>query len=145
MESNLTKAAIRLLGFQITEFVFKRKSQGFDPLVTASKSNLHIENRAKPINEDKSLFVVELEAIVTDESDSFELRATLQTLFKYEGLVDVAFLSSPFVNLNAPAIAYPYLRSFITTVTATGGYNPIILPAINFANAQPREKKSSGE
>ncbi len=36
----------------------------------------------------------------------------------------------PFININAPAIMFPYIRSFISTLTANLGVNfaPIIIP-----------------
>lgn len=37
------------------------------------------------------------------------------------------------ILMNATAILFPYVRSFITTITAQSGIEPLILPAINFA------------
>jgi preprotein translocase subunit SecB len=42
------------------------------------------------------------------------------------------FISSHFPVVNAPAIAYPFMRSFVSTVTLNAGYEPVILPTINF-------------
>jgi len=44
-------------------------------------------------------------------------------------------LQNSFVNVNAPAIMFPYVRSFITTVTSNVGQNivPIIIPAQFFS------------
>ena len=38
--------------------------------------------------------------------------------------------SKPFINTNAPAIMFPYVRSFLSTLTANlgAGFPPIILP-----------------
>ena len=38
--------------------------------------------------------------------------------------------SKPFIDINAPAIMFPYVRSFISTLTANlgEGFPPIILP-----------------
>ena len=43
------------------------------------------------------------------------------------------FLHSHFTSVNAPAIAYPYLRSFITSSLVNAGYAAMHLPTINFA------------
>ena len=37
-----------------------------------------------------------------------------------------------FVQVNAPAIAYPFMRAFIATILLNAGYEPPMLPAINF-------------
>ena len=42
------------------------------------------------------------------------------------------FKVSDFPKINAPAIAFPYLRAFISNVTLQSGFNPVMLPSINF-------------
>ena len=39
---------------------------------------------------------------------------------------------SKFFTINAPAIAYPFLRSFVSNFLLSSGFKPIILPTINF-------------
>ena len=46
--------------------------------------------------------------------------------------IDEVFQKSPFVKINAPAIAYPYLRSTVSTLTLLAGFPVTILPTINF-------------
>ncbi|MEI6407757.1 MAG: protein-export chaperone SecB [Bacteroidota bacterium] len=41
-------------------------------------------------------------------------------------------IESPFALINAPAIAFPYLRSFISLLTLNAGCPPAFLPPINF-------------
>lgn len=50
--------------------------------------------------------------------------------------VDDEFKKSHFPSVNAPAIAYPYLRTFVSQFLLLSGYNPQILPTINFVNMQ---------
>ncbi len=42
------------------------------------------------------------------------------------------FKQSHLPTVNATAIAYPYLRSMISSITLNAGYAPIILPTVNF-------------
>ena len=37
-----------------------------------------------------------------------------------------------FTKINAPAIAYPYLRAYISNLTLQSNGDPVILPTINF-------------
>ncbi|MCK5899164.1 MAG: protein-export chaperone SecB [Methylococcales bacterium] len=39
---------------------------------------------------------------------------------------------SHFFYINAPAISFPFLRAYIGNLTLSSGFDPIILPAINF-------------
>lgn len=52
--------------------------------------------------------------------------------FEAEQPIEKAFLDSPFAKVNAPAIAFPYLRSFVSFLTLNSGYRPAILPTVNF-------------
>jgi preprotein translocase subunit SecB len=40
---------------------------------------------------------------------------------------------SHFVRRNAPAIAFPFLRSYVAHITLLAGYKPLILAPLNFA------------
>ena len=42
------------------------------------------------------------------------------------------FKISHFPKINAPAIAYPYLRAFVSNLTLQSGVDPAMLPTINF-------------
>lgn len=50
-----------------------------------------------------------------------------------EGKVDDAFKTSHFPKVNAPAIAFPFLRAMISTITLQAGLRPVMLPSINFS------------
>ena len=50
------------------------------------------------------------------------------------------FLNSEFALVNAPAIAYPFLRSFISNLTLNAGYHPVILPTVNFVKLYQDQK-----
>lgn len=50
-----------------------------------------------------------------------------------EGKVDDAFKNSHFPKVNAPAIAFPFLRAMISTITLQAGLRPVMLPSINFS------------
>lgn len=36
-----------------------------------------------------------------------------------------------FIEINAPAILFPYIRAHITTITSLSGIKPVILPTLN--------------
>lgn len=47
-----------------------------------------------------------------------------------------------FFNSSAPAILFPYIRAYITSLTALSGIQPIILPTINLSG---RNNKNNQE
>lgn len=50
------------------------------------------------------------------------------------------FTASPFPIVNAPAIAYPYLRSFVSLLILNSGFDPIVLPTVNFQELLKKRK-----
>ncbi len=56
--------------------------------------------------------------------------------------LDAEILKDQFFTVNAPAIAYPFLRAFIATFCVNAGYPAKMLPAINF-QAMHNEKKKA--
>lgn len=52
--------------------------------------------------------------------------------FETQETIDEKFLNSSFVRHSVPAIAFPFLRSFLQTLCVNAGIPPIILPTVNF-------------
>ena len=63
-------------------------------------------------------------------SNEFKVKATAH--FETSEKVSADFENSPFARINAPAIAFPYVRAFISNFTLNSGYNPVLLPSFNF-------------
>lgn len=62
----------------------------------------------------------------------FNLSVEAKFVFKLDEDITEEFKISDFPKINAPAIAFPYLRAFISNLTLQSGYKPVMLPSINF-------------
>lgn len=100
----------------------KRENNSFD---------LQTDNYFSDKEEEDHLFGVIFKLTIKDKN--FDL--FVETVFHFE-LMDEKltdeFKNSSFPIINAPAIAFPYLRAFISNITLQAGTLPIILPSINF-------------
>lgn len=38
-----------------------------------------------------------------------------------------------FFNVNTPAILFPYIRAYVTALTALSGIPPVVMPTINLS------------
>lgn len=56
----------------------------------------------------------------------------VSTFLVSENITD-EFINSHFPKVNAPAIAYPFLRAFVGTFLLNSGYETILLPSFNFS------------
>ncbi|WP_349432088.1 protein-export chaperone SecB [Methylomarinum sp. Ch1-1] len=64
--------------------------------------------------------------------EGFNLSIEYIAFFETDEELTEEFKNSHFTKENAPAIAYPFLRSFISTLTVNSGYGAVLLPTINF-------------
>lgn len=64
--------------------------------------------------------------------DGISINVKYQAIFKTEDDIDDSLLDNPFLHVNAPAIAYPFLRAYIANILLMSGYDPLMLPSINF-------------
>ncbi len=82
-------------------------------------------------NNDNTIFNVVFDIEIT-QPEEFIFKCKYVTWFKTSEPINENFKTSELPNINAPAIAFPFLRSFISTITLNAGYLPVILPSINF-------------
>ena len=88
-------------------------------------------------NEDKlNNYLVNFNIDITNKNKSFRLELKASALFESTSNIDDDFKNSTFVQTNSPAIAFPFIRSFINTLTTNAGINPVILPAFNFSKQE---------
>lgn len=74
-------------------------------------------------------------AIVFDieiEDKKFKIELNVIFWFDVDEEISEEFKAGHFPKVNAPAISFPYLRAYISNLTLQSGFEPVILPAINF-------------
>lgn len=64
--------------------------------------------------------------------ENYIIKVVFLSVFEVDELITVDFLKDNFALINAPAISYPYFRAFYSNFLLTSGYEPFILPTINF-------------
>lgn len=80
-------------------------------------------------------FKIELEEV------SFNIALEMAFIFETDNKIDDNFKESAFLNINAPAIAFPYIRAYISNLTLQSGYDSVILPSINFASLHEKDNR----
>ena len=81
---------------------------------------------------------------ITIEGVELTLDLHMDFFFKANQDLDEEFKKSDFVKVSAPAIAFPYIRSYISNLTLQSGYPTVILPSINFVRlAKEKERKEN--
>ena len=76
-------------------------------------------------------FHLQLGFTAKDAENLVDINLVAVAIFQYEGIDNIA--DSQYFVVNAPAIAFPYLRAYISTLTTQSGIPPIILPTLNLS------------
>jgi preprotein translocase subunit SecB len=116
------------------------KFHGVDfPVINLKSENPFVQSPGNIINIDikpKVFYPTEqpdyfkiIQEVTLSSSNFFELFIISVGTFELKANVDVN-LKKVFVNINAPAIMFPYVRAFITTLTTNLGNvtSPLIIP-----------------
>lgn len=120
------KAPIQFLNFTVKEshIVFNKTADfkidiNFNPKGTVFKS----------LNQ----FKLQLFADIKDVDGHFNINLVTESIFSYPEDADLAaYMDSLFV-VNAPAIIFPYIRAYISSLTALSGMPTLNLPTLNLS------------
>lgn len=120
---------IKFKQFQINELKFIVDKVGHSPFSKIETSFYYLPSFS---DRDNNLFFILFSLSLQDSEKAFFLDVKATAYFETDTIINEDFKASSFVKVSAPAIAFPYLRTFISNFTLNSGYDPIILPSFNF-------------
>jgi preprotein translocase subunit SecB len=134
MSEDAYKTAIRLLTTRVARVVFEVEEE--DIFITRLPGPPAFQLKVAPVfPEEKDKFLVSFDLTfrqASNEKGGFKLEVDFWALFETNEPMEESFKDSSFVKVNAPAIAYPFLRSFVATLITNMGFVAVMLPPINF-------------
>lgn len=86
-------------------------------------------------------FMLVLQIHVYDTTNSFDINMSVFGHFDYKDVEDEERLNNYFYT-NAPALVFPYVRSYISAVSALSGLSAIQLPVMNLTSLKNKLKES---
>jgi preprotein translocase subunit SecB len=121
------KAAFKFSKYKIAKFSYE-ESENADPIL-----NLNFEVAGKYIQKTGTFELkLELKATEPAKDNKSVIDSTLILYFKFEDSLPLKDLPVYFYR-NAIAIGFPYLRSFISTLTLQANTKSILLPIMNLS------------
>lgn len=130
------KAHLQFLGYKVRnsyikleDGVSKEFEIGFDPKAV--------------INKKTNLFNLFLNVFISDSNKKLEIRIDVEGCFKFKDREDERI--EEFLYLNAPAILFPYIRSYVNTISILSGHQAIILPTLNLSGLREKLKDNTTE
>jgi preprotein translocase subunit SecB len=85
------------------------------------------------LSEDNSKIVAIVFSLTLETEEKFRLNLKYRAIFETDEDLTEDDMTSHFFSVNAPAIAYPFLRAYIGNLLLNSGMEPILLPSVNFA------------
>lgn len=132
--SNTEHASIQFLNFIVKE----------SHIVFNSADNYKIDISLNPkgtINKSINQFVLQISLTVKDLNNGFNVNMLTESFFGYSSNVDIDKQIDLF-SLNAPAIIFPYIRAYISGLTALSGMATLTLPTLNLSQLGEKLKES---
>jgi preprotein translocase subunit SecB len=139
----IVQPKIRLISTQVADLNYSSNTLLEKDL--SEGAELKLKDDILVNNHTPTMFIIRFHVEIRDKEKRIDFSMNYHAIFKCEQDVTEEFLRTPFVASSAPAIAFPYLRSFITTFTSNAGLKPLYLPTINFAQSYANIKKEINE
>jgi preprotein translocase subunit SecB len=96
------------------------------------------------INKQEATFQLQLGVKIEDANKSFNIEIDAVANYTFESKAGLDNLSIYFYT-NAPALLFPYIRAYISTLTNLSGFEPINLPTLNMTRLGDDLKKNTTE
>lgn len=78
-------------------------------------------------------FILQLTVDIKDIEGNFTINLLVESIFSYPVDADIkSYVDSLFIT-NAPAIIFPYVRAYISSLTALSGMPTLVLPTLNLS------------
>lgn len=123
---------LHILTQKITDFNFKTGCSSDEQHINLSYQTEYPTNA-------KNTFTLIFNISIAHPNE-FELNCVYATTFKTSEEITEEFKNADFPKINAPAIAFPFLRVLISNFTLNAGYSPIVLPTLNFVELHNNKK-----
>ena len=112
-----SQSQLNFINFVVPKFMFEKKNVESDNFEILPKAVISRKNNQFHINVDVE---------ITNLNNSLVLKMVCVGIFKYN--TDDENLLLSFMSLNGPAIVFPYIRSFISSMSSLSGFETITLP-----------------
>lgn len=121
MEAKKTKQGFRFSRYYVTESLIRYDEN--------NKISDDFSIRIDPSGIlEKDIFKLKLETYVEEKNKCYSVYVSMVGVFKFKGKAEDIY---SFFTLNAPAILFPYVRSYISSLTSVSGVDTVIIPTLN--------------
>lgn len=122
--------------FQFKNYIISKAQFEIDNANIGTDLQFEIEPSVEKT--DESRFVITLDIQVSDSEKHMKFTFTISGFFECTAN-DANVIN--YMSVNGPAIIFPYIRAYVTNMTALSGIKPIIIPTLNLSGLGPKIKE----
>jgi preprotein translocase subunit SecB len=101
---------------------------------------LEVNVNARKLGEEMYESAIDFRAVATNKHGTiYELELVYAGVFRLQNLPDAA--AEPFLLINCPTLLFPFLRRIVSDISREGGFPPLLLDPIDFAQLYVRRKQ----
>ena len=123
----MIKSEIQYNGYQVNEVSFKVDNN------INEESQLRVDFNVQGILRKKGEFALRFETKISNDENSLNIEIGTTGYFTFNNQLAEDESLHQMLALNAPAILFPYIRSYISILSVQSGLNPIVLPTLNLS------------
>lgn len=118
------KASIQFLNFFVKESYISFKEIG--------EYKIKIDfNASAFVKKSTTKYHLIIESVISEESGKLNIRVLSESIFDFDDQISFEDLKNGLFTKNAPAIVFPYIRAYISSLTAMSGVPTLNLPTLN--------------
>lgn len=129
------KSSFQFKGYRVKKSLIEILDSSSDELTVNFEPSGIIDNKS-------NIFILNFNIHVFDESKNVNIEVEFVGEFSFVKK-DENFEN--FLYINAPALIFPYVRSYLTALTALSGVQPITLPTMNLIGLKDQLSKNITE
>ncbi len=123
-------ASFRFVGYRITKSTILMDAE------LEISDDLDVEfAQSGAVNEAENRYRHTLNIIIRDKNNAIDINIEALGFFEFEKELGEEERAR-FFRINAPAIIFPYIRAYVSSITSLSGIKPLILPTLNLAQRQ---------
>lgn len=135
----MQQAAFSFTKYQVEKFVFDAQ------YVTDNQISIKLEPKGK-LDTNESVFILYFSFFAFDSQKGFEqsfVECFMSAEFNFTEKINSINDIPAYFYANSIAIVFPYLRSFVSSLTIQANQKPIVLPTMNLSSLSSQLKENT--
>jgi len=117
--------------FKLKEFYIKESKFILSKKGVPLNLNIKLNPKGTVIKAENT-FILEIDVEIDEREEAVNISVKCIATYQFQQDLEDGLPTSYFIT-NAPAIAFPYIRAYISTLTSQSGFTTITLPVMNLA------------